>query len=206
MLSTVADELTPQGFMESLLAHLRDRLFPDGNSTEPIFIQNDTLYNHPILTLNYTSYDLQREQDIIHLRYGREGIMVYTPTLGANEPWSYANILDIYHIIVRVASDPEPKRLTVLWVRWMERSGSSLNGRNSRNFTRVSFVPWSGVPGSTFDFIDPAHIIRGCHLLPAFALGRTCDLLDPSIARDPEGDWHAYYANRCGLAIDSIYL
>ena len=199
----VTNVLTPQGFMDSLLAHLRDRLFPDKNSTEPIFIQNDTLYNHPILTINYTSYDLRQEQDIIHLGYGREGIMVYTPTLGGNEPWSYTNILAIYHVIVRTASDPKLKRLTVLWVRWMERSASGLNGPNSQNYTRVSFVPWSGIPGDMFDFVNLSHIIRGCHLLPAFALGRTCDLLDPSIARDREGDWCAYYANRCGLAIDS---
>ena len=200
----ITNRLTPQGFMESLLTHLRNRLFPDENNTEPIFIQNDTLYNHPILTINYTSYNLQREQDIIHLGYGREGIMVYTPTLGGNEPWSYANILTIYHVIVRTASDPEPKRLTVLWVRWMEYSTSGLDGPNSQNYARVSFVPWSGIPGNTFDFIDPSHIIRGCHLLPVFALGRTCDLLNPSIARDPEGDWCAYYANRYGPAIDSI--
>jgi hypothetical protein len=201
---TVANRLTSQDFMELLYAHLRDRLFPDGDNTEPIFIQNDTLYNHPILTINYTSYDLQREQDTIHLGYGREGIMVYTPTLGGHEPWSYANVLAIYHVIVRIASDPEPKRLTVLWVRWMERSTSGLNGENSQNYARVTFVPWSGIPGNAFDFVDPSHIVRGCHLLPAFALGRTHNLLDPSIARDPEGDWCAYYANRYGPAIHSI--
>lgn len=190
-----------QGFMEPPLDHLRDWLFPDGNGTEPIFIQNNTLYNHPILSISFTSYDLHREQDIIHLGYGREGIMVHTPTLGGNEPWSFTNILAIYHIIVRTASDPEPKRLTVLWVRWMEHSPSCLGGQNSRNYTRVSFVPWSGVTGATFDFVDPSHIIRGCHLLPVFALGRTHNLLDPSVARDLEGDWCAYYANRCGTAI-----
>jgi len=137
--------------MESLNIHLRDRLFPSGNSTERIFIQNDTLYSHPILNINYTSYDLQREQDIIHLGYGREEIMVYTPTIGGDEPWSYAHILAIYHVIVRTTSDPEPKRITVLWVRWMECATSGLDGPNSRNFTRVSFVPWTGVPGNTFD-------------------------------------------------------
>ena len=41
----VTNVLTLQGFMDSLLAHLHDQLFPDKNSTEPIFIQNDTLYN-----------------------------------------------------------------------------------------------------------------------------------------------------------------
>jgi hypothetical protein len=98
--ATVANMLMSQDFTELLYAHLRDQLFPDRDNAEPIFIQDDTLYNHPILTINYTSYDLQREQDTIHLGYGREGIMVYTPTLGRHEPWSYANVLAIYHVIV----------------------------------------------------------------------------------------------------------
>lgn len=124
--------------------------------------------------------------------------MVYTPTLGEdeNEPWSYASVLAAYHATVRTASNPEPQTLTLLWVRWMQRAEVGLTGRNSRNYTRVSFVPWSGTIGNTFDFIDPSHIIRACHLVPAFNLGRTYDLLDPSVARDPQGDWSAYYANR----------
>ena len=183
--------------MELLLAHLRERLFPGRNSTEQIFIENDTIYEHPILNIKFTSYDVQHERDIVHLGYGRTGIMVYTPTReDDSEPWLYAAILAIYHITVRTASNPEPETLTVLWVRWMQRSTAGLTGLNSQNYTRVGFVPWSDNIGSTFDFIDPSHIIRACHLIPAFNLGRTHDLLDPSIARDPKGDWCAYYANR----------
>ena len=181
-----------------LLLHIRERLFPNGDDTEQIFIENNTVHEHPVLNIEYTSYDVQRERDIVHVGYGRTGVMVYTPTLGGDEPWSYANVLDIYHVIIRTASNPKPKRLTVLWVRWMERSASGLTGLNSKNYTRVSFVPSSNTPGSTFDFIDPSHIIRSCHLIPAFDLGRTNDLLDPSMARDMEGDWCAYYVNRCG--------
>jgi hypothetical protein len=185
-----------QDFMHLLLLHIRERLYSNRDCTEQIFIENDTLHEHPLLNIEYTSYDVQRERDTLHIGYGRTGVMVYTPTLHGDEPWSYANVLAIYHLIVRTSSDPEPKRLTVLWVRWMERSASGLTGPNSRNYTRVSFVPRSDTPGSTFDFIDPSHIIRSCHLIPAFHLGRTLDFLDPSVARDPEGDWCAYYANR----------
>jgi hypothetical protein len=195
-----------QDFMELLLAHLREQLFPGEDNTEQIFIEDDTLFEHPILNIKYTSYEVQQEKDIVHVGYGRTGIMVYTPTLGVDEsePWSYANVLAVYHVTVRTASNPEPQTLTVLWVRWMQRSMVGLTGPNSRNYTRVSFVPWSGTPGSTFDFVDPSHIIRACHLVPTFDLGRTHDLLDPSIARDSEGDWCAYYANRYGL--DSHHL
>ena len=187
--------------MDLLLTHLRERLFPGEDNTEQLFIENDTLYEHPILNIKYTSYEVQREKDTIHLGYGRTGIMVYTPMLreDENEPWSYANVLGVYHVTIRTAFKPEPETLTVLWVRWMQRSTSNLAGPNSRNYTRVSFVPWTGTPGSAFDFIDPSHVIRACHLIPAFNLGRTHDLLDPSVARDPKGDWCAYYANRYSL-------
>ena len=194
---TNTDGKTPQHFMHLLLCHIHERLFPNEDETEQIFIENDLLYEHPILNIEYTSYDAQREQDIVHIGYGRTGVMVYTPAVDGNEPWSYANILAVYHLIVRTASNPKPKRLVVPWVRWMERSTSGLTGPNSRNYTRVSFVPWSDVAGSTFDFIDPSHIIRSCHLIPAFDLGRSTDLLGPSEVRDSAGDWHAFYANRC---------
>lgn len=108
----------------------------------------------------------------------------------------YVNVLAIYHVTVRTVSHTEPQTLVVLWVRWMERTMTTLLGQNSRNYTRVSFIPWSGTPGSTFDFVDPAHVIRACHLIPALDFGRTYDLLDPSVARDPKGDWRIFYVNR----------
>lgn len=190
--------------MDLLLTHLRERLFPDEDNQDQIFIENDTLYEHPILNVKYTSYEVHQEKDIVHLGYGRTGVMVYTPTLTGDEPWSYASILKVYHLTVQTAFNPEPRTLTVLWVRWMQRDAVSLTGQNSRNYTRVSFVPWSGTLGSTFDFVDPSHIIRACHLIPVFDLGRTGNFLEPSIIRDSKGDWCAYYANRCG--IDSCSL
>lgn len=189
-----------QDFMELLLAHLCEQLFPDGRNAEQIFIKDDTLYEHPLLDIKYTSYEVQQERDIIHLGYGQTGIMVHMPMLSEdeNEPWSYANVLAVYHVIVRTASNPEPQTLKVLWVQWMQCGMASLTGLNSQNYTQVSFVPWSSIPGSVFDFIDPSHIIHACHLIPAFNVGQTHDLLDPSITRDSQGDWCAYYANRYG--------
>ncbi|KAI6039572.1 hypothetical protein EDC04DRAFT_2521488, partial [Pisolithus marmoratus] len=49
----------------------------------------------------------------------------------------------------------------------------------------------------TFDFIDPANILHGCHLIPAFTKGRShsdCTSLSP-ITRDSD-DWNYYYVNR----------
>jgi hypothetical protein len=184
--------------METLLDHLRECLSLGKENIEQIFIENDTLYEHPILNIKYTSYEVQLERDIIHVGYGQTGILVHTPTLAehGDEPWSYANVLTIYHLTVRTSSNPSPQSLPTLWVRRMERNATTLTGPNSRNYTRVSFIPWSGTPGSSFDFVDPSHVIRACHLIPAFSLGRTHDLLDSSVAQDREGDWRAFYANR----------
>lgn len=178
--------------------HLRERLFPGEDNTEELFIEDNTLRKHPILNIKFTSYEVQREDDIVHIGYDQTGISVYTPTLeeDENEPWSYATVLAVFHLTVRTVSKPEPQTITVLWVRWMERNATGLAGPNSQNYTRVSFVPWTGTPGGAFDFVDPSHVIRACHLIPAFSLGRTHELLDPSIARDPKGDWCAFYANR----------
>ncbi len=46
-----------------------------------------------------------------------------------------------------------------------------------------------------FGFLDPAHVVRGCHLIPAFNAGRTRDLLDHSFVQNENGDWTNFYVN-----------
>ena len=51
---------------------------------------------------------------------------------------------------------------------------------------------------SAFGFIDPAEVIQGVHLIPAFAHGKTDGLLGPSIAcplKDKDKDWQYFYVN-----------
>ena len=183
--------------MDLLNSHLRDRLFGDQDTDGPVFIKDDTLYEHPLFSIKYTSYDLQREQDTVHLKYGSEGITVHSPTTPGSEPWLYARVVAVYHALVYTEADPMAKRIELLWVRWMQREASHLSGPNiSRNYTRVSFVPQFGIPGEAFGFVDPSHVIRGCHLLPIYDLGRTRDRLGASMFRDEKGDWRAFYANR----------
>lgn len=184
--------------MDVLNAHLRERLSMDANASERVLIKDDTLYEHPILTVDYTTYDLKRDKDTVHLKFGNQAIMVYSPT-SQNEPWIYAHVISVFHLFVFTGGDPEPKRLELLWVRWMQPDLLQLQGPNASQYTRISFVPHSGVPGDAFGFVDPTHIIRGCHLIPAFNLERTRDLLGPSVARDAKGDWRAFYTNRCNL-------
>ena len=161
-----------------------------------MFIKDDTLYQHTLLKIDYTTYDLKRDSDTVHLDYGNQAVIVYSPTSQDAEPWLYAYIVAVYHVFVYTMADPEPKRLEVLWVRWMERGSTQLTGSNSSQYTRLSFTRHSGIPGDAFGFVDPSHVVRGCHLIPAFHLQRTHDRLGPSIVRDIKGDWRAFYVNR----------
>ena len=185
--------------MDLLHSHLHERLFSNTDMEERVFIKDDTLYEHPLLTIGYTTYDLRRDKDSIHLNFGNQAVLVYLPTSQDDEPWLYAHIIAVYHVFVCTRTDPEPKRLELLWVRWMQRDPSHQEGPNARQHTRVSFVPHLGVPGEAFGFVDPSHVIRGCHLIPVFDLQRTRDRLGVSMARNTEGDWQAFYANRYHL-------
>lgn len=56
-------------------------------------------------------------------------------------------------------------------------------------------------PSDAFGFLDPDCVVRGIHLIPAFGVFRTSELLGVSRARrkpdgeDPHADWKYYYIN-----------
>ena len=185
--------------MDLLHAHLCEQLFSSTDTDEQVFVKDDTLYKHPLLTINYTTYDFKCKRDPINLGFGNSVVMAYAPTSESTEPWSYVHIIAVYHLFVNTLTDPEPKHLELLWVRWMERSSFQLTGTNSSQYSCISFSPHSGVPGEAFGFVDPSHIIRACRLIPVFNLGWTCNRLGPSMAHDPKGDWCSFYANRYDL-------
>ena len=64
-----------------------------------------------------------------------------------------------------------------------------------------SFVEWNDP--FAFTFLDPAHVVRGCHLIPAFAEGRTSALLPEGksaarvLAAGETDDWLNYYVGMC---------
>ena len=43
-----------------------------------------------------------------------------------------------------------------------------------------------------FGFVDPGTVIRGCHLIPDFNLGRTHELMPTSLFWDAEGNWKKF--------------
>ena len=123
-----------------------------------------------------------------------------------DHPYQYGRVIDIFHIKCRHRG---PKSLNslrihtfnVLFVRWFELDKNYQWGFQAKRLPRIYF-PTSTSP-SAFGFLDPARVIRGVHIMPAYSLGTTEALLPAdSVARRIESgdegeieaaDWNRYY-------------
>lgn len=169
-----------------------------------IIIENDLIYRHKILRINYTTYDLRRAQDSLNPRIpGHADVMVLSPeNEDENEdphPYWYARILGIYHTNIRhigsSSTSPEPQKINFLFVRWFGRDPDPKPGWKANRLIRLGFVP--GNDGSAFGFLDPSQVIRPVHLIPAFKWGCVTKYLPHSpiarVIKDPDSDWQLYY-------------
>ncbi len=59
----------------------------------------------------------------------------------------------------------------------------------------------------SYGFVDPSLVLRGCHLIPAFAVGKDHPegTWYANMAKDSK-DWKGYYVNRCGKLISPLLL
>ncbi|KZT20578.1 hypothetical protein NEOLEDRAFT_1158607 [Neolentinus lepideus HHB14362 ss-1] len=195
-------------FRPKLISHLLTRIAElDTADSEPIFtadeqrrvtIKDERIYSHKRLRVNYTTYNVRRDYDIIA---PQRDVMVLAREDDATVHHSfwYARVFGIYHanvILLDSNGRGVPRRMDFLHVRWFGRDLSLEGGWKTRHLDRVGFVPESD--SDAFGFLDPA-IIRGCHLIPAFSQARTSRLLGHSKLAQPqseEDDWDTYYVNR----------
>ncbi len=115
-----------------------------------------------------------------------------------SHPFWYARVLGIYHANVMDAGarSPKAKRMEFLWVRWFGMDPEWSGGPSTLRLDRVGYIPEHDESGA-FGFVDPSHVLRACHLIPAFNLGKTDTLLSYSTMRDfHDGDWTNYYIMR----------
>ncbi|KAG9097673.1 hypothetical protein FRC06_007313 [Ceratobasidium sp. 370] len=189
-----------------LLARVRG--VPDGtNFSESELAQlsfhQGRMYQHKTLHVNYTSYDVLRQQDV--LNPGTPNCFVMLPAAANGEPGAhpfvYAKILGVYHAKI-VLGGRLPERMDFIHVRWLYYDYERPGGWDHKRLDRVNYVTCSTNDDilDSFDFIDPATILRATHLIPDFCSNTTKGLLNlnTSIAYDNTGfgDWNAYYVNR----------
>lgn len=172
-----------------------------------VLFHKSRIYEHRIIRFNFTSYDMRRDQDIINPRTPHCNIMLLAlsdgeaqPLAGAH-PFLYGRVLKIFHANVVYKgpgmSDYTPRRLYFLWVRWYDLEPVTRKGKSTTPYEldRLVFPPVSRQ--GAFGFLDPSDVLRGCHIIPAFAKGRSFpDGKGMSKwARDSD-DWKGYYISR----------
>ena len=146
---------------------------------DQVLLKDSHIFQHKILHVNYTTYDVRRDQDIFNPGSDHHDLlMLVTP--GSFEEsetqhhFCYAQLISIYHANIYFigpgSKDYHPRQLDFIYVRWFELVPPT-SVENCTQLDMLWFVPMNDV--NTFHFVDPADILRGCHLIPAFAKGRS---------------------------------
>ncbi|KAJ7174906.1 hypothetical protein C8R46DRAFT_1161271 [Mycena filopes] len=196
-------------FLPKLREHLLSRLLHptwSGDGSEfteleraKVLIVNHRLYRHKVLRINYTSYDLRRGQDSMNPRTHAD-VMMLAPedSVDVDHTFTYARVIGVFHVDVldNVAGAPTaPVPISFLWVRRFRLDRTFKGGFLRRRLHRIEFIPEDDP--SAFGFVDPDEVIRGAHLIPAFAHGPTERVAHQSLARHKGefDDWKYYYVN-----------
>ncbi|KIK15448.1 hypothetical protein PISMIDRAFT_115159, partial [Pisolithus microcarpus 441] len=195
---------------DHLLACLRDLPYEgdeyefSDNDWDCVLISDNKLYKHATLHVNYTTYDMHHEQDTITPQTHHD-IMVLVHEDEQTHPYWYAWVICIFHVNVKY-HDPithvclSPTRMNFLFVHWF-RHDNSPAGWVAKHLQCLEFFNQDNLIDA-FGFLDPDCIIRGTHLIPAFAYSSTDELLAQSFmqdwdrdTKDADHDWHFYYIN-----------
>ena len=177
--------------------------FNDSDRNSIRFVGNK-IYSVQTCHIYYTSYDLQWQSDTVN-PCAHPDIMLRSPVVedGA-EPYWYGRVIWIYHANVwaensEIRGGRTARRMDFLWVRWFGDEPGYYSGFRRARLPKIGFV--ESTDEFAFSFIDPANVVRGCHLIPAFNAGRSPDLLPypRSIARrlnsEDVDDWLNFYVN-----------
>lgn len=172
------------------------------DSDRVIVFKDNRMYLHHIFHLNYTSYDVRRQQDIINAQSSHCNIMMLCEP-DNNSPSSasfrYGRVLGTYHVKAIYTGPGMPNhnshRMEFLWVRWYDEVGRAGTGWDHMKLDRLHFAPLGD--DDAFGIVDPSDVLRGCHVIPRFSLGiRYSDSIGRSALAKDSLDWKEYYVNR----------
>ncbi|KAL0063828.1 hypothetical protein AAF712_009273 [Marasmius tenuissimus] len=222
------EDMATRDFTPKLKDHLLHWLLGPDSKTEyttdkrsQLTFTNDTVFAHKTIRFNYNTYDRQRGQDSINSRLHPDIYTLSPDTVGndSQHPYQYAQVIGTFHTHVRLEPSvltkkvPITQRVEFLWVRWYQIDSTYRSGFRAKRLYRLFFPPPEDA--NAFGFVDPADVIRGAHIIPAFnhgpsetgkrlaptSLARQLMSLNSSGKRElEEDDWKFYhvgmFANR----------
>lgn len=144
----------------------------DGDITQEklraFHIMQHRMYLHKVMHVNYTLYDMRREQDSINPR-SHADIMMLAPHRSSHQ-YLYARVIAIFHVNASLLNpqddvEPEPELIHILWVQWFELNTSVAAGYEALRPFQLQFA---GLEEDPFTFISPSQVLHSVYLIPAF--------------------------------------
>ncbi len=189
-------------------------LDPAQTAQVTVLIKDNRIFSHKLARFYHTTYDVRRSEDIINPRTPHCNVLLLSdlkshtvshPEIGSVHPFLYARVIGVYHInVVYIGvgmKDYNPMRFDFLHVRWFQLD-STMQAQDCLN--RVSFPPIANT--DAFSFLDPSLVLRACHIIPAYSLGkRNLEGVQLSEMAKDKNDWKGYYVNRFGRFISFFY-
>ena len=195
---------------DHILGHLQGLVYNGDESNfsdedrHCVIILNNKIYEHAYLRINYTTYDLRWDQDSIN-PHSHSNIMLLSQEDECLHPYWYTRVCLVFHTMVQHRNNiaslySKPEWVDVLFVRWFQHDSNFSSGWDAKQLPRLQFFDEENL-ANAFSFVDPDSVIRRVHLIPAFGLGLTDELLGPSFVRqesetnESNKDWCYYYVN-----------
>ena len=166
-----------------------------------VSLLNNCIYQHKVLHINYTTYDIWCAQDSLNpWTHGNIMVLSHEEDPKNAHPYWYTCIVGIFHTMVTHKGSnlrwSKPKKMEFLFVQWFGLDTDEVGEWKAKRLHQISFL--DGNNPSAFGFLDPADVIHAVHLIPQFSLSWTGNFLGCSIAwsfLDNDEDCVHYYVN-----------
>ncbi|KAF8596784.1 hypothetical protein BDV93DRAFT_454289, partial [Ceratobasidium sp. AG-I] len=161
-------------FIPQLKRHLLSRILgsqdhPDFNDQEVgcVCFYQEQMYRHNTLRINYTSYDVLRQQDVINPSNSHCFALLPADLSNNSDahPFIYAKIISIYHAKVSYAGQ-QPCRMDFVHVRWLYYDQTHPGEWDIGRLDQVGHEACKTDQDllDSFNFVNPSDIIRATHL------------------------------------------
>jgi len=172
-----------------------------------IILGHDRMYMHKIIMFNYMTYDMRWDQDVLNPGTSYCNFMALAQpdsTEPSDEhPFLYSQILGVFHVNVIYngpgMTDYNPRRYDFLWVRWYDLENSVLHKSKTTKLKashRLNHLVFPSLDEEdSVGFLDPADVLRGCHIIPAFAQKKCFSDSKEELSKcaHEDRDWNVYY-------------
>jgi hypothetical protein len=165
-----------------------------------VAIKNDTIHWHQTIRINYTTYDVRREQCLINPKQQGD-VMMYSNSPDDILPYCFARVEGIMkvNVVYTGTQPPLEQEIPVLWVRWYELCNEEELGWDTRRIPQIGFADDKDEEWPGYGFIDPKDVIRAVHLIPSFGTSPTTrrgtDINPFSLGRQTVEEYKNYYVN-----------